>query len=348
MGKPLGFPIYFKARGGEQMLKYTLKRMLMMIPVLLGVSFVVFFLMYISPGDPAKMILGEMAEVQEVEALRESLGLNAGFWERYLQYMKDIILYGDLGISYATREPVLSEVMERFPITLRLASSGVLVALCIGVPCGIVAATKQYSIFDHVATVLSLLGNSMPAFWMGILLILIFSVSLGIFPSSGYNSVQHMVLPALTLGTSSAAVIMRMTRSSMLEVIRQDYIRTARSKGQKERVVIYYHALKNALIPVITAVGLQFGMLLGGSILTETIFSIPGIGKLMVDSIKNRNYPVVQGGVLILAVIFSFVNLGMDLLYAYVDPRIKSQYKGTKGRMRKIKETQENEKRDGV
>lgn len=321
------------------MLKYTLKRLLLMIPVLLGVSFVVFLLMYISPGDPAKMILGEMAEAKEVEALRESLGLNAGFWERYFHYMKDIVLYGDLGISYATREPVLSEVLERFPITLKLASSGVLVALFIGVPCGIIAATRQYSIFDHAATVLSLLGNSMPAFWMGILLILVFSVHLGWLPSSGYSAAEYMILPALTLGTSSAAVIMRMTRSSMLEVIRQDYIRTARAKGQKESVVIYFHALKNALIPVITAVGLQFGMLLGGSILTETIFSIPGIGKLMVDSIKNRNYPVVQGGVLILAVVFSFVNLGVDLLYAYVDPRIKSQYKRVKRAGKSDKQT---------
>ena len=325
------------------MLKYTMKRLVLMIPVLLGVSFVVFLLMYISPGDPAKMILGEMAEAKEVEALRESLGLNAGFWERYLNYMKDIVLYGDLGISYATREPVLTEVMERFPITLRLASSGVLVSLCIGVPCGIIAATRQYSIFDHVATVLSLLGNSMPAFWMGILLILVFSVQLGWLPSSGYSSFSYMILPALTLGTSSAAVIMRMTRSSMLEVIRQDYIRTARSKGQKESVVIYFHALKNALIPVITAVGLQFGMLLGGSILTETIFSVPGIGKLMVDSIKNRNYPIVQGGVLILAVIFSFVNLAVDLLYAYVDPRIKAQYRGAKGTLKREKNEEEEE-----
>ena len=301
------------------MLKYTLKRLLMMIPVLLGVSFVVFLLMYISPGDPAKMILGEMAEAQEVEALRESLGLNNGFWERFFTYMKDIVLYGDLGISYTTREPVFTEVMERFPVTLRLASSGVLVALLIGVPCGIIAATRQYSIFDHVATVLSLLGNSMPAFWMGILLILVFSVQLGLLPSSGYSSAEYMILPALTLGTSSAAVIMRMTRSSML---------------------------KNALIPVITAVGLQFGMLLGGSILTETIFSIPGIGKLMVDSIKSRNYPVVQGGVLILAVVFSFVNLGVDLLYAFVDPRIKSQYKGAKKNRKAAEEEQEEDEED--
>ena len=333
----------FPCKRGEKMLKYTMKRLVLMIPVLLGVSFVVFLLMYISPGDPAKMILGEMAEAKEVEALRESLGLNAGFWERYLNYMKDIVLYGDLGISYATREPVLTEVMERFPITLRLASSGVLVSLCIGVPCGIIAATRQYSIFDQVASVLSLVGNSLPALWMGFVLFRVVSVQLGWLPSSGYSSFSYMILPALTLGTSSAAVIMRMTRSSMLEVIRQDYIRTARSKGQKESVVIYFHALKNALIPVITAVGLQFGMLLGGSILTETIFSVPGIGKLMVDSSKNRNYPIVQGGVLILAVIFSFVNLAVDLLYAYVDPRIKSQYRGAKGTLKREKNEEEEE-----
>lgn len=310
--------------------KYIAKRLLLMVPVLIGVSFIVFLLMYISPGDPAKMILGEMAEADEVEAMRESLGLNDSFFVRYVNYVEGIVLHGDLGISYATMRPVVSEVLQRFPITVRLASSGVLVALLIGIPCGIIAATKQYSVFDHTATVVALIGNSMPAFWMGILLILLFSVKTGLLPSSGYSSFAHMILPAITLGTSSAAVIMRMTRSSMLEVIRQDYIRTARAKGQKESIVIFYHALKNALIPVITAVGLQFGMLLGGSILTETIFSIPGVGKLMVDSIKNRNYPVVQGGVLMLAVVFSFVNLGVDLLYAYVDPRIKSQYHSAK------------------
>ena len=217
-------------------------------------------------------------------------------------------------------------MLSRFPVTLRLASSGVLVALIIGIPAGIIASTKQYSVFDNIATVLALLGNSMPAFWMGLLLIIAFSVKLGWFPSSGYRTLSQMVLPAITLGSSSAAVIMRMSRSSMLEIIRQDYIRTARAKGQKESVVIYYHALKNALIPIITAVGLQFGMLLGGSILTETIFSIPGVGKLMVDSIKKRDHPMVLGGVLFLAAVFSFVNLLVDLLYAFADPRIKSQY----------------------
>jgi len=313
-----------------------------MIPVLLGVSLIVFTLMYITPGDPAKVILGDMATPDDIAALRDELGLDDPFWTRYVNYIKGIVLHGDLGDSYATRKPVLGELLSRFPVTLRLASSGVLVALIIGIPAGIIASTKQYSVFDNIATVLALLGNSMPAFWMGLLLIIAFSVKLGWFPSSGYRSLSQMVLPAITLGSSSAAVIMRMSRSSMLEIIRQDYIRTARAKGQKESVVIYYHALKNALIPIITAVGLQFGMLLGGSILTETIFSIPGVGKLMVDSIKKRDHPMVLGGVLFLAAVFSFVNLLVDLLYAFADPRIKSQY--SRGSKKKVKkEESENE-----
>lgn len=313
-----------------------------MIPVLLGVSLIVFTLMYITPGDPAKVILGDMATPDDIAALRDELGLDDPFWTRYVNYIKGIVLHGDLGDSYATRKPVLGELLSRFPVTLRLASSGVLVALIIGIPAGIIASTKQYSVFDNIATVLALLGNSMPAFWMGLLLIIAFSVKLGWFPSSGYRTVSQMVLPAITLGSSSAAVIMRMSRSSMLEIIRQDYIRTARAKGQKESVVIYYHALKNALIPIITAVGLQFGMLLGGSILTETIFSIPGVGKLMVDSIKKRDHPMVLGGVLFLAAVFSFVNLLVDLLYAFADPRIKSQYsRGSKKKAKK--EESENE-----
>ena len=318
------------------MLKYIGRRLLLMIPVLLGVSLIVFTLMYITPGDPAKVILGDMATPDDIAALRDELGLDDPFWTRYVNYIKGIVLHGDLGDSYATRKPVLGELLSRFPVTLRLASSGVLVALIIGIPAGIIASTKQYSVFDNIATVLALLGNSMPAFWMGLLLIIAFSVKLGWFPSSGYRSLSQMILPAITLGSSSAAVIMRMSRSSMLEIIRQDYIRTARAKGQKESVVIYYHALKNALIPIITAVGLQFGMLLGGSILTETIFSIPGVGKLMVDSIKKRDHPMVLGGVLFLAAVFSFVNLLVDLLYAFADPRIKSQYsKGSKKKEKK-------------
>ena len=308
------------------MAKYVLRRILLMIPVLLGVSFIVFVLMYISPGDPAKMILGEMAEPDEIEALREELGLNDGFFVRYIRYMKSIVLHGDLGLSYTTRRPVSTEVMECFPITLRLAASGVLVALLIGVPSGIVAATKQYSLFDNVVTILSLLGNAMPAFWTGILLILVFSVNLKLLPSSGYSSIAYMILPAVTLGTSSAAVIMRMTRSSMLEVIRQDYIRTARAKGQKESIVIGYHALKNALIPVITAVGLQFGMLLGGAILIETVFSMSGISTLMITSIRMKDTPQVTASIIFFAVLVCITMLIVDMIYAFIDPRIRSKY----------------------
>jgi peptide/nickel transport system permease protein len=201
------------------------------------------------------------------------------------------------------------------------------VAVCLGVPIGIISAVKQYSIFDMVSMAFALIGISMPVFWLGLLLILLFSVNLKILPSSGYDGFAYMILPAISLGAQSVAVITRMTRSSMLEVINMDYIKTARSKGQNERVVILKHALGNALIPIITSVGLQFGGLLGGAVLTESIFSIPGIGRLMVDSIKMRDYPVVQGGVLIIAIAFCFVNLFVDLLYAFVDPRIKAQYK---------------------
>ena len=305
------------------MLKYTLKRLLMMIPVLLGVSFVVFLLMYISPGDPAKMILGEMAEKGEIEALRETLGLNAGFWERYFNYMKDILLYGDLGISYVTREPVISEVMERFPVTLRLASSGVLVSLCIGVPCGIIAATKQYSVFDHVATLLSLLGNAMPAFWMGILLILIFSVQLGWLPSSGYTSIEYMILPALTLALAMSAKYTRQVRSAVLEELHQDYVTGARMRGIKESVILWKHVLPNVMLPLVTLLGLSLGSLLGGTAVVEIIYNWPGMGNMAVKAISCRDYPLVQGYVLWIAILYMCINLLVDLSYTYLDPRLK-------------------------
>ncbi len=308
------------------MIRFIGKRLLMMIPVVFGVILVVFTMMYITPGDPARSMLGEAAAEEEVENLREELGLNDPYLVRLGRYIKDMILHGDLGTSYTTKQPVTTEIMTRFPTTFLLASLSVLVAVCIGVPTGILSATKQYSILDNISRVVALLGVSMPNFWMGLMLIIIFSLNLGWLPSSGFYGPSYWILPAVTIGTSSAAVIMRMTRSSMLEVIRQDYIRTALGKGQTQRMVIIKHALKNALIPIITTVGLQFGIVLGGSVMTESIFSVPGIGKLMIDSIKARNYPVVQGGVLLIAIVFSFVNLAVDLLYAYVDPRIKAQY----------------------
>lgn len=304
------------------MVKYITKRLLFLIPVLIGVSLIVFTLLYITPGDPARMILGEQAEQQQVEQLREEMGLNDSFFVQYGRYVKNIVLHGDLGTSYATKSPVIEEIMAVFPNTLKLALTSVALAIVIGIVFGVISAVKQYSIFDSAISVVAILGISMPMFWLGLLMILLFSVKLGWLPASGYDSWKHMIMPAICLGAQSIAVITRMTRSSMLEIIRQDYIRTVRSKGQKEIIVIANHAFRNALIPIITTIGLQFGHLLGGAMLTETVFSIPGLGRLMVESIKTRDFPMVQGSVLFIAVAFTFVNLIVDLLYAYVDPRI--------------------------
>ena len=307
--------------------KYIGRRLLLLLPVLIGVSFIVFSMMYITPGDPAAIILGEQAADREIQMLREQMGLNDPFIVQYGRFARGVFTQLDFGRSWTTRAMVFDEVFNRFPTTLTLAATGVLVAVLIGIPVGIISATKQYSIFDNVAMVFALLGVSIPNFFFGLMAIIIFSVWLGWFPSSGYSSPMHMILPAITIGTGSAAMVTRMTRSSMLEVIRQDYIRTARAKGQKESVVINRHALKNALIPVVTVVGLSFGYLLGGAVLTERVFSINGIGNLMVVSIQERNYPMVQGGVLFIAITFSIVNLFVDILYAFIDPRIRAQYR---------------------
>lgn len=309
------------------MFKYIMRRLLMLIPVLLGVSFIVFTLMHFTPGDPARIVLGESAPQQAIEDLREEMGLNDPFFVQYFNYLKKLVLHQDLGNSYVTKQPVMKEIVAAFPATFKLATSAVIVAIVLGIPIGIFSAVKQYSIFDNISMGLALIGISMPVFWLGLLLILLFSVQFKILPSSGYSSFQHMILPAVSLGAQSLAIIARMTRSSMLEVIGQDYVRTARAKGQKESKVILKHAFKNALIPISTSIGLQFGGLLGGAVLTETIFSIPGIGRLMVDSIKMRDFPLVQGSVLIISIVFSVVNLLVDLYYAYIDPRVRSQYK---------------------
>jgi len=306
--------------------KFIFKRLGMMVPVLLGVMFIIFTLTYITDGDPVRIILGEQATEEDMIALREQLGLDQPFLVQFGRYVGNTLQL-DFGMSFASRRPVFTEIIARFPNTMQLAFMSVLVAVCLGIPLGIISATKQYSIFDNVATIIGLLGFSIPNFWLGLMLILTFSVQLGWFPSSGFDTPLHWILPSFTIGVSSAAIIMRMTRSSMLEVIRQDYIRTARAKGQKMSKIIFNHALKNALIPVITVVGLQFGALLGGAILTETIYSIPGLGRFMVEAIRMRDYPVIQGGVLLIAITFSIINLLVDILYAFVDPRIRSQYK---------------------
>ncbi len=308
------------------MLKYILRRIVLLIPVMLGVSLIVFSLLYFTPGDPVRNKLGTNASPEEVKKLREKMGLNDPFIVQYGRYLGGIVLHGSLGESYITDQPVVAEIGSRVGATVKLALASTVVAILIGIPLGIVSAIKQYSVFDHVTMVFALIGLSMPVFWLGLLMILLFSVKLGWLPSSGFSSFKYMILPALALGSQSIAVLTRMTRSSMLETVRQDYIRTARAKGQREKKVIFKHALGNSLIPVITVVGIQFGQLMGGAVMTEIIFSIPGIGRYMIKSIQLRDAPSVLGCVLFVAVTFAIVNLIVDILYTYVDPRIKTQY----------------------
>ncbi|MDO4786970.1 MAG: ABC transporter permease [Fretibacterium sp.] len=309
------------------MLRYIVRRVLFLIPVLIGVAFCVFTLLYFTPGDPARMVLGDLATEEAVKEFRDREGLNDPFLVQFGNYIWKAVTKGDIGRSYITKRSVAQEIMAAFPATLRLSAFAMIIAIVIGIPCGIVSAIKQYSWFDTFTMIFAMIGLSMPVFWLGLLLILLFSVHLRWLPSSGFSTFKAMILPSAALAAQSISMVTRMTRSSMLEVVRADYIRTARAKGQKESVVIWVHALRNALIPVVTLCGLQFGHLLAGAILTESIFAIPGVGRLMVNSIMQRDYPMVQGGVLFIAVTFSFVNLLVDLLYAYIDPRIKAQLK---------------------
>jgi ABC-type dipeptide/oligopeptide/nickel transport system permease component len=299
----------------------VIRRLLLAVPVLIGVSILVFAIIRFIPGDPARAIAGVHASPEYIEQVRRELLLDEGLHVQYFVYMSNL-LRGDLGRSTFTRRPVTVELSERFPNTLVLAASAMFVASILGLSAGIISATKRYSLFDNFSMLAALIGVAAPVFWLGVMFQLFFSVNLGWLPSGGIGTWKHLVLPALTLGLATAALIARITRSSMLEVLGQDYITTARSKGLVERIVIYKHALKNALIPVVTVMGLQFGTLLGGAVLTETVFSWPGIGRLMVDSILARDYPVVQGAVLLLAVFFVMINLVVDVIYAFLDPRI--------------------------
>ena len=297
-----------------------------MVPVLLGVILVVFIMNHISPGNPARILAGENASEEAVAALTEELGLNDPLYIQFFNYVKGIVTKFDLGTSYQTRRPVIDELMDRFPTTAKLALISICISAVVGISLGIISAVKQNTIIDHLSTGFALLGVSMPAFWAGMMLILVFAIYLKWLPVSGIDGWKNWILPAFTSSMVGMATITRMTRSSMLDVICQEYIVTARAKGLSEQVIVVKHALKNALIPIITVLGIQLGTMLGGAVLTESVFSIPGLGKFMVDSIKNRDYPVVQGGVLLLAIVFSLVNLIVDIIYAYVDPRIKSQY----------------------
>ncbi len=315
------------------MLRYAVKRILFTVPVLIGVTFIIFTMMYFTPGDPARMILGDTATEAEVEELREEMGLNDPFLVRYGNYMWDLC-HGDMGSSYVTGLPVTEEILARLPITARLAVLSCIFSVLIGVPVGVISAVKQYSALDNITMVMALLGITIPSFWLAMMLVMVFSVNLGWLPASGLYGWKYYILPMVSISAVSIATFTRMTRSSMLEVIRQDYIRTARAKGQTEQKIITKHALKNALIPIITVIGIQFASGLSGAVVNEQIFAIPGLGKMMVDAIKARNYPVVQGGVLLIAVMFSILNLVIDLMYAFVDPRIKSQYARKKGKSR--------------
>ena len=307
------------------MLKFTLKRLLYLILVLIGVSFLVCLLLYMTPGDPVRMMLGESSTPEAQAELRAELGLDDPFLVQYGRYMANIVFHQDLGTSYSTGRPVLESILEVFPNTVTLATASIVIAIVLGTFLGIISAVKQNSLLDNAVMVLALIGTSAPIFWIGILMILLFSVQLNWLPPSGFGSFKQLIMPAVALGMQSTAVVARMTRSSMLEVIRQDYVKTARAKGQKEFVVIMRHVFRNALIPVITVVGLQFGTLLGGAMLTEIVFTIPGVGRLMIEAIKQRDFPIVQGSVLFVAACFSLVNLAVDLLYAVVDPKVSKE-----------------------
>lgn len=304
------------------MFNYILKRLLQMIPTLIGVSLLSFIILQLVPGDPAELIAGMDASPEEVQIIRERLGTDKPMYEQYVQYNLQL-LKGDLGTSMRSDNPVLQEILERFPNTVILTLLATLVTVVIGLFTGVIAATKPGSARDHASMAFSLFGISMPVFWLGIILILVFAYYIPILPSGGSSEFKHFILPALVLGISSAAVLARLTRSSILEVINQDYIRTAKAKGVREWLIIYKHALKNAFVPIITVIGMEIGNLLGGAVLTETVFSMNGLGRYIIQSIQFRDYSAVQGSILFVAFIFVIINLLVDLCYAAVDPRIR-------------------------
>lgn len=331
------------------MLSYTIRRLFMLIPVLLGMTIIVFSIIHAIPGDPADTILGERASKESKAALRAELGLDNPWYIQYGDYMRKLAA-GDLGKSIRTKAPITEEVVPYLTATLELTLVSMAIAVFVGVNAGILSAWKQNSWFDYMSMLIALIGVSVPIFWFGLMEQWIFALKLNWLPSIGrvnsresveaitnlyvidtilagrwdqlWDVVKHLILPGIALGTIPMAIIARMTRSSMLEVMRSDYIRTARAKGLAQAFVVYKHALKNALIPVVTVIGLQMGILLGGAVLTETIFAWPGVGRYIYDAISYRDYPVIQSGILIIALIFVIINLLVDLLYAFIDPRI--------------------------
>ncbi len=325
------------------MARYIARRLLMLIPVLLGISLVVLILIDITPGDPARMMLGAQATQEQVDELRDELGLNDSLPVRYVRFLGGVV-QGDFGTSLMSKRPVVDEMMQRFPYTLTLVALGTVFSVLLGIPIGVYAATHQHSWKDNTAIFIALIAVSMPSFWFALLLIRLFSVQLGWLPISGVDSWTGWVLPSVAMALGLAAIIARQMRSDLLEVLRQDYITTARAKGLAEHKVIYRHALKNAMIPVIMVIGGIFGASLGGSLITEVIFSIPGLGQYIMTGLNNRDYPVIQGGILIISAMFAVIILLVDIIFALVDPRIRSQYasKGKrKGSTHHEKEAQE-------
>jgi peptide/nickel transport system permease protein len=301
---------------------YLVWRSLQSLLLILLATFVVFLLLHITPGDPATIILGEQATPEQVADLRRSMGLDRPLPEQYARFLTNA-MRGDFGMSIRAQRPALEYVLERLPATLQLSAGAFAFALLIGLPIGILSAVKRFSLWDHGAMALALLGQSMPVFWLGLMLIVIFAVQLRWLPASGMGQLQHLILPAVTLGTFLIGLIIRLTRSSMLDVLHQDYVRSARAKGLSERTVLVRHAMKNALIPVVTVLGLQMGTLLGGAVITETVFAWPGMGMVTVTAIHQRDYPVVQSAVLVSAVLVVLINWCVDVMYHYLDPRIR-------------------------
>ena len=307
------------------MIRYILKRLVLMIPTILLTSLLIFWAMSLTGGDPVLTILPENATVEQQEALREEMGLNDPFFVRYFRYVGGIVT-GDMGESYVTKLDVFKTFMGRLPMTLMLGGTAVIISVLISIPLGIWTALNQNTWKDTLGMVFALFGVSMPNFWLGLMLVLLFSLTLGWFPSGGSGGIQYLVLPALTVGLGLAALITRTTRSSMLDVLRQDYMTTAKAKGASRRRVIYRHGLRNAMIPIVTAIGMQFSLVMTGSALAEKVFSWPGIGLLVADSITKRDTPMVTGAIILCCILMALINLLVDIIYAYCDPRIKARY----------------------
>lgn len=307
------------------MSRYILKRLLQLIPVLLGVAFIIFTIMAVQPGDPGRMILGSSASQEAVDMLNEQLGVNEPFFSRFFNYLLDAV-HLDLGTSYRTSQPVMDEILARVGVSFRIAFNGIAMAAVIGIPLGVLSAVKQYSAIDTFSRVSAMLLAAIPPFWLAMMLLLIFAQKLAWFPSNGAATWDCYILPMITLGLPYSGSLLRMTRSSMLETIRADYIRTAKAKGVPQKIIIFKHALQNALLPVITILITSFGGLLGGAVITETVFSMPGLGTMIVTGIRQRDTPCVMGATIFLAFMFGVIMLVADLLYAFVDPRIKAKY----------------------